>query len=84
MSLIAVTDENIFSNKYVVENWIKYFSAFSLSNGYPFFIERQKRYLDKDDWNITVRQQYLIEYPSVNLAKLLAMFAKTNSKLKNY
>ena len=53
--LITMTDENVFSLKYVVENWIKIFIAFSLSDGYSFFTESQKRGLDKDDWNLTLR-----------------------------
>ena len=35
--VITVTDENVFSHKHVVENWIKIFIAFSLSDGYSFF-----------------------------------------------
>ena len=40
--LITVTYKNVFLLKYVVDNWIKIFIAFSVSDGYLFFTESQK------------------------------------------
>ena len=39
--LITVTDKNVFSYKYVGENWIKIFIAFSLSDG-QYFLQRAR------------------------------------------
>lgn len=78
-----MTNKNVFSFIYVVENWIKIVIVFSLSNRYSFLTYSQK--CDYYDWNLALTLQSdgkSMKFSFFIIFKLLfSMFATNRSTI---